>query len=169
MKIDPKTGLVVRVVMYVSTGETILDQATRDALSQWRFKPGIVSAVKIPITYSMDGVGAQRVTYVVKERSMDDALARYLGKGTVLKGPVPEFPAWETWTFKEGRGVYELHVGNSGAVESVKILKSSGDEGFDRSATKTLGKWRLSRGPLVLELPLRFLLTPKSYSVNIAR
>ncbi|MGH8094325.1 MAG: hypothetical protein ACREIF_12775 [Chthoniobacterales bacterium] len=50
-----------------------------------------------------------------------------------------------------------------------KVLKSSGDPAFDRSVEKTLGKWKLRRGPLVLELPLRFVLTPSSYSVQLAR
>ena len=100
---------------------------------------------------------------------MDEALAKYLGKGTVLHAPIPEYPVYKEWDFKEGRGVYELHVDKSGKVEGVKILKSSGDEPFDHSAVKTLGKWRLSRGPLVIELPLRFVLTPQSYSVGIVR
>ena len=167
MKIDPRTGRVVRVLMYVKTGSPILDQAMVDTFSQWQFKPHTFIGVKISLAIAMSG--PQIVTYEKTEKSMDDALASYLGKGTVLKAPIPEYPAYKQWTFKEGRGVYELHVESSGAVESVRILKSSGDKAFDRAATKTLRKWRLAHGPLVLELPLRFVLTPESYSVNIAR
>jgi hypothetical protein len=55
---------------------------------------------------------------------------------------------------------------SEGAGKSkAKVLKTSGDAAFDDAAQKTLGKWRLSRGPLVLELPLRFVLTPSSYRV----
>jgi len=151
--------------MYISTGSPRLDKATLDALRLWRFRPGATKGAKVPITYSMEG----SVKYEATRKSMDDALARYLGKGTVLKGPIPEFPIWRTWTDKEGRGVYEMHVNKAGLVERVVILKSSGDPVFDQAAQKTLGKWLLSRGPLVIELPLRFVLTPESYSVDVAR
>jgi TonB family protein len=169
VKIDQKTGKVVRVVMYVSTGEPILDQAAVKALSEWRFKPGTDKSVKVRISYSLDNGGPTVATYSRKEKSMDEALARYLGKGTVLQAPIPEYPVYKEWDFKEGRGVYELHVDRSGKVQEVKILKSSGDKSFDHSATKTLGKWRLSHGPMIIELPLRFVLTPQSYSVGLVR
>jgi TonB family protein len=169
LKIDQRTGKVVRVVMYISTGEPILDQAAIKALSQWQFKPGTDKSRKVPIVYTLDDGGPTVATYERKEKSMDQALARYLGKGTVINGPIPEYPVYKEWEFKEGRGVYELHVNKSGKVEEVKILKSSGDNSFDHSAVKTLLKWRLSRGPLVIELPLRFVLTPQSYSVGLVR
>jgi TonB family protein len=60
-------------------------------------------------------------------------------------------------------------VQKDGSVVDVKILKGSGDGTFDRVTVKTLRAWRLSRGPLVLELPLRFTLTPMSYSVDIPK
>lgn len=56
-----------------------------------------------------------------------------------------------------------------GSVEAVKVLQPSGDETFDRVTVKTLRSWRLRRGPVVIELPLRFKLTQTSYSVDIPR
>ena len=100
---------------------------------------------------------------------MDDVLARFLGKGTVLKGPIPEYPRRPAWTNKRGKGVYEFHADQAGKVQQVRVLKSSGDATFDRVVQKTLLNWRLRRGPLVLELPLSFVLTPTSYSVDVAR
>ena len=162
MKVDSKTGQVVRAFMYISTGSSILDESTL-SVRQWKFKPGTVAMVKVPISYSM--MGGSHVNYERNAKSMDDVLARYLGKGTVLKGPIPEYPTGRRWGFKEGRGVYELHAGKSGSVESVKVMKSSGDPVFDGAAQQTLGKWRLNRGPLTLELPLCFMLTPDSCKV----
>jgi TonB family protein len=167
MKVDSKTGRVVRAFMYMSTGSPLLDEATLSAFRQWKFKPGTVALVKVPINYTM--MGGSHVSYERHAKSMDDELARYLGKGTVLKGPIPEYPSGTRWGFKEGRGVYELHAGKSGSVESVKVIKSSGDPVFDSVAQQTLVKWRLSRGPLTLELPLCFMLTPDSYRVYMAR
>lgn len=100
---------------------------------------------------------------------MGEALAAFLGKGTVIKAPIPAYPRTIPWTIKQGKGVYELHVQKDGSVSEVKILKRSGDEVFDRTAVETLRRWKLRRGPLNLELPLAFKLTPTSYEVNIPK
>src|SRR4029453_17477804 len=41
--------------MASSIGNPILDNAALSAFRQWRFKPGSVSKVKIPITFTMTG------------------------------------------------------------------------------------------------------------------
>lgn len=38
-----------------------------------------------------------------------------------------------------------------------------------RTVVDTLEKWRLRRGPLIVELPLAFTLTPTHYSVVIPK
>ena len=50
--IDPKTGTVAGVRMLQSTGNNLLDGAALDAYSKWRFKPGSVSQVKMPIEFT---------------------------------------------------------------------------------------------------------------------
>ncbi len=169
MMIDPATGNVTDAVMARSTGSEILDRAALSAFRRWRFRPGTVTLVRTPIRFTMGG--GVSTEYEVKSKNMDDVLAHFLGKGTVLKGPIPAYPRRPAWTFKEGKGVYELGVSADGKVRQIKILKSSGDETFDREAVKTLGKWRLRpRGKnLLLELPLRFTLTPTKYSVDVGR
>ncbi len=86
-----------------------------------------------------------------------------------LRAPISEYPTDRDWSFKRGKGVFELHANKEGQADAVKILKCSGGDIFDREAVKTLGKWRLRHGPLVLELPLRFQLTPTDFSVQVAR
>jgi TonB family protein len=98
---------------------------------------------------------------------MDDVLAGFLGKGTVVDGPIPQYPTSPAWTAKKGKGIYELHVGSDGKVAQVRILKTSGDATFDRVTVETLRKWRLRTGPRIIELPLAFKLTPNSYDVSI--
>ena len=167
MTVDRATGEVTSCQMAQSTGSDILDRAAVSAFSRWRFRPGTVKEVRIPITFT---VGGQVFTeYRVKEKPIDEALAAFLGKGTVIKGRVPAYPRSVPWTEKQGSGVYELHVGKDGVVSSVKILKRSGDDVFDRTAVDTLRKWRLRRGPLILELPLAFRLSPSNYSVVIPK
>jgi TonB family protein len=54
--VDLRTGLVTKARMVRRTGSPILDNATLAASRQWRFRPGDVSRVYIPITFTMKGV-----------------------------------------------------------------------------------------------------------------
>src|SRR4026207_1907249 len=51
VKIDPKTGVVTGTGMLQSTGSKLLDRAALKAYSKWRFKPGSVPQVKMPIEF----------------------------------------------------------------------------------------------------------------------
>ena len=53
--VDPGSGSVTSASMTQSIGSPILDNAATSAFRQWRFKPGTVSKVKIPITFTMTG------------------------------------------------------------------------------------------------------------------
>ena len=46
-------GTVETVEVLKSTGHPDLDRAAIEAYSRWRFKPGLVKKVKIPMTFSM--------------------------------------------------------------------------------------------------------------------
>jgi len=50
--IDTTTGKVSGVKMLQSTGNKLLDGAALEAYSQWRFKPGSVPQVKMPIEFA---------------------------------------------------------------------------------------------------------------------
>lgn len=49
--VDTRNGRVTSATMAQSTGSPILDKVTRDTFGRWRFKPGTVALVKVPITY----------------------------------------------------------------------------------------------------------------------
>lgn len=53
--VDVATGGVTDASMVQSIGDPILDNATVSAFRRWRFRPGAVSKVRIPITYSATG------------------------------------------------------------------------------------------------------------------
>jgi TonB family protein len=166
--VDPNTGLVTNAEMAPSTGYPLLDSAALSAFRRWQFKPGTVSKVRIPIRFTMNGwVNIPHELTVTKNLDMDTVLAPFLGKETVLHGPNPAYPRNAPWTDKQGNGTYELHVGKDGKVGDVKVLKSSGDTTFDGVAVSTLRTWRLRKGPLIVELPLAFKLTPRRYDVWI--
>jgi TonB family protein len=49
--VDPVTGRVTDARMYQSTGSAMLDKLTIQTFKSWRFKPGTVSQVRLPISY----------------------------------------------------------------------------------------------------------------------
>jgi TonB family C-terminal domain len=49
--VDSMNGRVTSATMAQSTGSQILDKVTTDTFGRWRFKPGTVAQVKVPITY----------------------------------------------------------------------------------------------------------------------
>jgi TonB family protein len=163
--IDPATGNVTNVVMAISTGARSLDDETISTFRRWRFKPGTVKKVRIPITFTFGGQGS--VVRVDRALPMDQVLAPFLGKENVINAPIPVYPPHPLQTSKQGRGIYEIHVNKAGVVTEVKILKPSGDPTFDRVTVNTLYQWRLRNGPKIIELPLVFVLTPDKFGVWI--
>lgn len=55
VSVDVSTGAVTDASMAQSIGNPILDNSAVSAFRRWRFKPGTVSKVKIPITFTMAG------------------------------------------------------------------------------------------------------------------
>ena len=51
MTVNTASGNVASAIMTESTGNALLDKITTDTLGRWRFKPGTVSQVQVPITY----------------------------------------------------------------------------------------------------------------------
>jgi len=53
--VDSGSGSVTGCSVSSSTGSAILDNAATSAFQQWRFRPGTLSKVNIPITFTMTG------------------------------------------------------------------------------------------------------------------
>ena len=51
MNVDTGSGNVTSAAMAKSTGNAILDKVTTDTFGKWRFKPGTISQIQVPITY----------------------------------------------------------------------------------------------------------------------
>jgi len=56
LTVDQASGTVTDVRMAQSCGNVILDSSTLDAFRRWRFKPGGVTQVEVPVTYTLMGV-----------------------------------------------------------------------------------------------------------------
>ena len=55
LQVDQKTGYVTAGRMLKSTGHVILDNAALTAFRRWRFKPGTLRQIQIPIHYTING------------------------------------------------------------------------------------------------------------------
>jgi periplasmic protein TonB len=55
MSIDPGSGNVTDVTMAKSTGSPFLDNAAIAGFRRWRFKPGSISTVTCPVTFTLSG------------------------------------------------------------------------------------------------------------------
>lgn len=53
--VDPASGNVTDASVTQSTGSPILDDAAASTFRRWRFRPGSVSKVRIPITFTLTG------------------------------------------------------------------------------------------------------------------
>jgi TonB family protein len=56
LNVGSSTGTVTSAQLLKSTGYKILDDSALEAFRQWRFKPGSVRKVRIPIKFTMKGV-----------------------------------------------------------------------------------------------------------------
>ena len=128
LDLDPQTGTVTKVTAVETTGHQILDAAAIQAFRKWRFAPGVIRAVKIPVRFSL-----------AKGYSL--GLPK-IGANAIYT-PVPPYPPDAfRWNIR-GTGQFWVIVNfESGEVEGRQVLQTIGDGRFDRSVTNTLRKWR---------------------------
>lgn len=55
MTVDPMTGNVISVSVSKTTGNPFLDNAAVTGFKRWRFRPGTVSSVTCPVTFTLTG------------------------------------------------------------------------------------------------------------------
>ena len=51
-----KAGTTTGVTILKSSGSAVLDQAARSAFLKWRFKPGVFTRVRVPVSWSVNPV-----------------------------------------------------------------------------------------------------------------
>ena len=128
LDLDPQTGTVRKVTPIESTGHQVLDDAATRAFRKWRFVPGVIRTVKIPVRF-------------ILAKGYSTGLPE-IGANAIYT-PVPPYPPDAArWNIR-GTGQFQVIVNfETGEVEDVKVLQTIGDGRFDRSVTNTLRKWR---------------------------
>jgi TonB family protein len=119
LDVERKTGYVTSARMLQSTGHQILDDEAVKTFRAWRFKPGSVSGVRIPVRFM--GVGSPRWPQTVD----------------------PKYPREAREKGLTGRGVAEVKVDpRTGYVTSAWMRKSSGHQTLDNAAMEAFRQWR---------------------------
>jgi TonB family protein len=147
LDVDPRTGFVTSAKMLSSTGHKILDDAALEAFRQWRFQPGSINKVKVPITFAM-------------RRTPSDepgALALY--------APRPQYPYAARARGLTGRGLVLLNVNpQTGYVTSARTLETTRHKILDDAALEAFSQWRFQPGRVTkVKIPIAFTMTGASY------
>ena len=146
LSVDPSSGVVTAAQMERSMGHKLLDDAALATFRQWRFRPGTVSKVRIPIRYSLG-------SFHVYVRALGDV--SWLQNATHWF--LPDYPYEATIRGVTGSGVGILKVDSRGFVTSALMLKSTGQEVLDGAAIRAFREWRFKLGtPNTVEIPIEF-------------
>lgn len=131
--------------MQLSTGHKFLDDVALAAFRKWRFKPGTVSQVRIPITFLL------HFLYV-------RALGDRLWLQSVTDWSLPYYPLQAVQKGLTGSGVAVMKIdAQTGSVTSAAMLKSTGQKILDKAALQAFRQWRFKPGTLTtLQIPIEF-------------
>jgi TonB family protein len=80
---------------------------------------------------------------------------------TLMSNAPPRYPTLTRIKGWEGEVILIAQVYESGAVESVRVLESSGYHILDESAVRAVSRWRFRNitGPAQIKIPVKFVLT----------
>ena len=147
VSVDPSSGVVKAAQMQRSMGHKVLDDAALATFRQWRFRPGTVSEVRIPIRYVLG-------RFHVYVRALGD----WSWLQNVTYWFLPDYPLQAIYGGVTGSGVAILKIDpRTGSVTSASMLKSTGQGILDGAAIQAFRQWRFTSGTLTtLEIPIEF-------------
>ena len=73
--INPATGVVTRVVVVHSSRSKLLDKAAVKAYSQWRARPGKISRIRVPFTFTLAAGCSQGLLAMASASRRQDRLS----------------------------------------------------------------------------------------------
>ncbi len=144
--VNRQTGYVTSARMLKSTGHQILDDEALKAYRAWRFRPGAVSAVRIPVTFTLN----------FREFARAKGHSLWLQNATYWL--LPEYPRAAHEKGLTGKGLAVLKIDpRNGYVTSASMLKSTGHAILDSAAILAFRQWRFRpRSVTTVEVPIQF-------------
>jgi TonB family protein len=164
MVVDPVSGRVTGTYIEESSGDDYINRVASEMLRRWKFKPG--SPRLIRTSFAFGSSAWRNAGRDDSSERLQKVLRPFLGKNALVKGSLPEYPRDKAWTNRRGTGVFLLSVDAAGRVTDVTVKKSSGDAPFDGVTVRAMQQWKFRKGPIKIELPLYFALTPHQFVVR---
>jgi TonB family protein len=184
--VDYESGKVTAVRILQSTGNPTLDAAALATFRKWRFKAKTIRHVKIPITFTLNGMkpyasGTSTVTrresaaavvpspvhgrpesFAVDAKGMRHRGIDYNATppwiSDAIKTSAPEYPFQERLKHDQGSGIVRLTLDlKSGSVAQATVIKSTGFTTLDRCAIAAFRQWKWKPGKWKeIDMPVTF-------------
>jgi TonB family protein len=98
-------------------------------------------------------------TWVPKLSAAESAAQSAEFKKAMISAPQPEYPISARQYRIQGSGMFRLNLAKDGKVDSLRVLKSTGNKTLDDAAEKALRQWRFKPGMMqTLNVPINFVL-----------
>src|SRR5262249_7757745 len=141
VSVDPASGRVTTASMEQSTGDSTLDKSAVNAFRKWRFKPGTVSKVRIPIEFNMTSASQHQTSKSAEITSYASV------KAFATLTPLPTYPLVAKRRGFTGIGVCIVSVDRpSGRVTGASMEQSTGHLSLDKAAIDAFRSWRFKPG-----------------------
>jgi TonB family protein len=130
----------------------------------------VIGLTYVAVSISTASLKAQsasnRLSGAVDAQGVRHGGSDYPGRGPwmndVIKTVQPDYPYAERAAHREGWGLFRIAIDlNTGSVNKVTVLKSTGIPAFDRTAIDAFRRWRWKPGKWKeVDAPIVFTLSP---------
>lgn len=129
LHLEQRTGKVTAVEVKKSAGHSSLDKAAVNAFRHWQFTQGSpFSSVEIPLNFTMRNQAEEQLA----------GARRY-----ATYSPLPIYPTQARFSYVLGWGLFEFLIDyNTGKVQDVKVVQTSGSGAIDDSIVHTFRTWK---------------------------
>ena len=146
--IDVQSGTVSNVTVLKSTGFKSLDSSTLASLRTWRWKPGTWKIVELPVTFTLvrqhraeSRNQKEQQTLIAPGAIPLTPLAQKYQP--LISAPLPKPVRNAQGEYLAGSGFVLVELEwKTGAIKSVKLVRSSGNKDLDDSVMTTLRGWK---------------------------
>jgi len=97
---------------------------------------------------------------LVTSEKWEPNLSAAEAKEITISAPQPDYPIAARASRIQGSGKFRLNLAKDGKVDSIQVLKSTGNKTLDDAAEKALRQWRFKPGTgKALNVPITFRLS----------